>query len=344
MNFMILHKNKIIKSTILLLLVIMQIFPGPTFRGASSGLLLWFHNVVPNLLPFIIISNLLIHLNMTHRISRIFHPVLGRLLHISSEGCYPVVFGFLSGIPMGAKSTADLVTERKISGTEGQFLAGLCNNSSPMFILGYIAITQLQLPHIKYALFAVIYASSILGAIVFRYFYERKIKADLKTVRKLDMRRKNMLSPPSPIVRAAAIEPQDIRSRRFTYDMVDSSIMNGFEIVVKIGGYIILFSILAGIMKEIIPGSGLIKACLIGLLEITTGISQICSIDMDISLKIILVTAVTTFGGLSGMAQTKSVLQESGLSIGAYCIAKLISAAIAVMITYVYLNLFFIHS
>src|SRR5690606_40807494 len=54
------------------------------------------------------------------------------------------------GIPMGAKSTSDLTAQNKIQISEGNFLISMCNNASPMFIIGYIAISQLKLPRIKY--------------------------------------------------------------------------------------------------------------------------------------------------------------------------------------------------
>ncbi len=47
---------------VLLFFTAMLIFPKETFQGASSGVLLWFHTVLPTLLPFLIISNLLIHI------------------------------------------------------------------------------------------------------------------------------------------------------------------------------------------------------------------------------------------------------------------------------------------
>jgi hypothetical protein len=93
-------------------------------------------------------------------------------------------------------------------------------------------------------------------------------------------------------------------------------------------------------MKEALPGSGIVKAALMGIFEITTGISQICGTNTDIKIKIVLVTALTSFGGLSGMAQTKSVLQDSRLSIHVYFFVKLISAAIALLLGLLYVTFF----
>ncbi|MDF2484953.1 MAG: putative rane protein [Herbinix sp.] len=318
------QKNKLMKGVILLFMTLMLIFPYDTFQGASTGLLLWFHNVLPNLLPFVILSNLMVQLNITRLLSKVFYPFLGRVFRLSPQGCYPIILGLLSGIPMGAKSTADLMKEQKIPLHEGQFLLGMCNNASPMFILGYIAITQLKLPQIKYALFAIIYSSAILSAVLLRFVMNRK-SVTHRVHRE-------------PLLHSMELVPK-ATPQRFTFDLLDHSIMNGFEVVTKIGGYIILFSILAQIIHTLGPDVGFLKALAMGLFEITTGISQICKSNLDINIKIVLVTVLTTFGGFSGIAQTKSVLGNQGLSIKSYIIVKLLSSTIALVLTYLYVIL-----
>lgn len=313
------HKNKLIKGMIVLFMIITLLYPGASFRGASSGLLLWFYNILPTLLPFIILSNLMVRLHITRQISRVFHPLLGRIFHVSIEGCYPILLGFLSGIPMGAKAVADLLNENKISREEGQFLLSMCNNASPMFILGYIALTQLKLPHIKYSLFAIIYASAMISALILRYFNGLFSKG----------RSSGSNSGFVP-------EAQSRTSGRFSFELLDSAIMNGFEVVTRIGGYIILFSILAQILKEAGPDIGALKAFLMGVLEITTGVSQVCGMNIDIKIKIVLVAVLTSFGGLSGIAQTNSVLQGSRLSIGSYIIVKFINSIVTMLLCLFY--------
>lgn len=332
MNFFKNHKDKFIKGALVLFLIVMILFPKASFEGASSGLLLWFHNVLPNLLPFIIISNLLIRLNVSKQISEFFYPVLGKLFHVSKNGCYPIIIGFLSGIPIGAKTTADLVTAKNISKNEGQFLITLCNNASPMFIMGYIAITQLKLPYIKYALFLIIYASAIISAFIFRYFalHNKPILA----VASLSIYHQNQYE--------AKTAPKNIslENSHFSFEILDETIMNGFDVITKIGGYIILFSILAHIINEIGPQTNYIKPFIMGMIEITNGISQVCQSDVNNYRKIVLVAVITSFGGLSGMAQTKSVLGESGLSIFSYFIVKLINMIVTFLLTLFYVTLF----
>lgn len=321
------RKNNIIRGSILIFMVAMLLFPNASFQGASAGLLLWFQHVLPNLLPFIIISNLMVRLNIAGQISHFLYPVLGRLFRVSPDGCYPIAIGFLSGIPMGAKATADILSDRKISIREGQFLLGMCNNASPMFILGYISVTQLQLPHIKYTLFVIIYMSSILSALLYRILSDIISKKEGKVLHAMSA---------SVHLHEKTAHPSEAAQPRFSFPLLDSSIMNGFEVITKIGGYIILFSILAQLLNTICPNIGYGKGVLMGLLEITTGISQICQSSLEEPIKIVLVSVLTSFGGCSGIAQTKSVLGNSRLSIKSYIIVRIMNAAITCALTYGY--------
>lgn len=318
-------KNRFMKGFVLLFLIAMILFPYASYQGASSGLLLWFHNVLPTLLPFIIISNLMIHLNITKQISRIFYPFLGKVFHVSCDGCYPILIGFLSGIPMGAKSVADLVSEHKINREEGGFLLTMCNNASPMFIIGYIAISQLKLPLIKYALFAILYGSAIISALLYRSIN----KKPPRNATNLYLENNNI----------AHVQKEKLPTK-FSFDILDNSIMNGFDVVTKIGGYIILFSILAQIVNVIVPSIGFLKAFLMGILEITTGINQICNTSINPATKIVLVAVLTSFGGLSGMAQTKSVLGDTRLSMKSYFTVKLINVLVTFLLSLSYVTLF----
>ena len=59
-------------------------------------------------------------------------------------------------------------------------------------------------------------------------------------------------------------------------NLLDTSIMNGFEIITQLGGYIILFSILSGLLMDLHP-FGSASPLLCGVLEITTGIAQLAA-------------------------------------------------------------------
>ena len=101
-------------------------------EGATTGLMLWFYNVVPLLLPFMLISNLLvsrININNSSNKKAIF---------------YTIFLGVFCGYPIGAFTTEKCVDSGFYSLKTGNILLPMCNNASPMFISGYIVHSRLQ--------------------------------------------------------------------------------------------------------------------------------------------------------------------------------------------------------
>ncbi len=320
-------KISISKIIILFFLLLILIYPISALQGAKQGLLLWFHTVLPTLLPFIILSNLIIRLKITNYLSKLLYPIFHFLFGVSYGACYPVLIGFLSGIPVGAKSVAELVKDKSITLREGQFLLGLCNNASPMFIMSFIAISQLKVANLRFVLLGILYGSAILSSLLYFKVIDR-IRCFL-----------NPSSNNHSMLSVMSFEETETRKmNKFDFRMLDSSIMDGFEVITKVGGYIILFSIPAKIIIDLFSGDNALILFIIGILEITTGINSIAESGLDFNLKIVLITMLTAFGGLSGLAQTKSVINDTRLLIGTYLKVKVLQMLIAFFIIFLYVR------
>ena len=148
-------KNKsIIKNSIIYIIPIVVIFfniliilfPSDIITSAKNGLLLWFNNVIPSLLPFIIGANILSMTGFINLIGVASEPITRKLFKISGYGAFALIMGFISGYPIGAKITASLYENNKITKSEAQKLIMFTNNSGPLFILGTVAVSMLNLP------------------------------------------------------------------------------------------------------------------------------------------------------------------------------------------------------
>lgn len=319
-------KNKLLIAVLVFtLLFLLFFFPDSSFTGAKNGLLLWFNIILPTLLPFIIVSNLMIGFQIVPCLCSFFSPLLCRLLPISKEGCYPILVGMLSGYPVGAKACADLVKGNRISEAEGQFLLSFCNNASPMFITGYIARQCMNLPQYRYRILAVLLTSAFLSSFLY-YLLEHLLF--YSSISALEYQPIKMKSPTHSEQKSDNIS---------LFQILDTSILNGFEIMVKIGGYIILLSFIAQIIYDLPFFPVPFKSFLVGILEITTGSAAVAKTTISSHIKIVLITAITGFGGLSSLAQTQSVISNSGLSIKKYIICKLLNGFWASLLAYVFL-------
>lgn len=282
----------------------MLIFSKTTFYGAREGLLLWFQIVLPTLFPFLLIINLLTFTNALTYLCRLIGPVFQRVFRVSEYGSFAVMTGFLCGYPVGAKTTADLVRTHKISKEEGSYLLSFVNNASPAFIISYIFLQQLKEKELLLPSLFILFVSPFLCSMIFRKFYRFEASS---------LRGAN-----TPI------------HTSFRFETLDFCIMNTFETITKVGGYIILFSVIFSFCESLPVGF------LLPFLEITNGIPFLLEHTNSFFLSYILVMGFTSFGGFCSIAQTKAMLTDTDLSIRAYIIEKLITMTVTSILSFLY--------
>lgn len=308
--------KKILYSiSIFIILIYIFINPAEAVGAAQAGLLLWFNVIIPNLLPFIILSNLIIKLNAASYITFIIYPFLKPLLGISKDGCYAVITGFFCGYPMGAKITADLVSHQKISSREGEYLLSFCNNVSPVFIINYIVNESFHSKKLLMPIFLILYLSPILCAAILNPLYRKGLNQKQRYEQKV---------------------PDEL----IDFKIVDTAIMDGFETITKLGGYIIIFALISQMLMHIPVNNEAVKCIIISLTEITNGISISAKTEIDFGTKFILILSCVSFGGLSCAAQTQSMIKNSSLSLSKYILSKLLNMGITSILSFIYITKF----
>lgn len=286
--------------------------PTQALTYASTGLLLWFQKMIPTLLPFMILSGIMIRMNLTERFVRLFHPIFHKIWGTSPNGSYVILTGMLCGFPMGARVIGQLCQAGKLSEQEGSFLLSFCNNIGPIYFLSFVMST-LSLSG-NYLPFLVMYGVPLCyGAILYRL--------------NLLQKRRAAVSFSSMGVLQAASYPQSAAPIRISFlEAVDDSIVSGLIGIGKLGGYMVFFNLL-NIM--FLPFSMLPERFLVFcncILEITSGIS------LAGNKEILMVLILLPFGGFSCIAQTYSMIKETNLSISRYFLHKCAQTAITALI------------
>lgn len=282
------------------------------YDGTLAGIKLILFTVIPTLFPFILISDIMIALNTTDKISFLLNP-LTRILHLSSPCGYAIITGFLCGYPIGAKSCADLVKSGRISESEGNYMLSFVNNASPAFLSSYIAVSLLHGMINPAYIFLVCYASAFITALIICPFYRKASSVSASNVT------------------GTAPANQD----SITYFSIDKTFLSSVRTLIRISSYILLFSILCEFLKyfsDIIP-----KILLSGLFEITTGTYFISICTIPFSTKLLLIIFFTMFGGLSAMFQTYSMISDSNLSLKWYVAGKITAALVSLPLTIIFI-------
>lgn len=301
---------------ILILFFSMLSFPQTVFTGASYGLVLWFRHVLPTLLPYMILINVLICTPALHWICRITSTFLCPLLGTSYYGTFAVLTGFLCGYPMGAKTTSDLLNVNKISRSEASYLLSFCNNTSPAFILSYVVAQNMKERNLCIPFFLILTFTPLMLSFIFRLFYRLP---------------ESSCSFPQ-VTPGSFSNPSESISDSF----LDRCILNAFESVTKVGGYMMMFSVLIQLLASVLPNT-IFSLLLYSSLEISTGIRLLFSSALYTTEKIILSAFLTSFGGWCCIAQTYSMISSSQLPILPYITAKLVTALVTSLLISAYI-------
>lgn len=260
--------------------VLMVVFPTVALTSARKGISLWLSNVLPALLPFFICANFLQNLG----VMKCFSP-----------GFFPFSMSVLSGYPMGAKIIGDMKRSGDIDTDEAKRLISFCSTSGPAFMIGAVGAGMLG----SGLAGGIIAVSHYTGAVLNGIMYSRKFRS--------------------------TIAPRQCRnlagSGNGIQESLTESIISSFKALGMILAYIVIFMFLTDMLHmsgilSFIQNQG-IRAIVKGFFEMTVGCGAAAECtDVSGSLKCVMCTAIMSWGGLSVMGQTMSMLSGTGISIG----------------------------
>ncbi|MFR4556433.1 MULTISPECIES: hypothetical protein [Blautia] len=233
--------------------------------------------------------------------------IWNKVLGVSAAGAYAVIVGALCGYPVGAKITSDLYENHQISESEAKYLLTFTNHASPVFVRTYLCHICLKDQIPARTVFGIFALSDLTIMLLFRFVvYRNKIQ-----FLSADKKKKTPVSSSSGA-------------------FLDVSIMNGFETVTRLGGYILMFSILSACISHFWNMKNLIGYTLSGILELTTGLCRLQNANIHMQWKYLLTLFLTAFGGICITFQTRSLVTRK-LSMLPYITAKLLNGITTVL-------------
>lgn len=299
-------KQRIITLFCICLLLFLLVHPEEALLSAKDRMSLWLNVMIPTLLPFLILTGILLKTGNIPQLLEPLAPFWKHFFGISPAGAYVLILGFLCGYPMGAKLTHDLYINHQISQREGEYLLTFSCNASPAFIFSYLSQNILEGKIPPHSLLLILLSADFVCMLFFRFLVYHG----------------NTVSSIKPECRKKETYQQDS-----TGVILDVSIMSGFETITRLGGYILIFSLLFTGFYHYWPFCSQNKILLTSPIELTTGLHQIAQSAFSWKIKYITSMTLTAFGGFCVMFQTKSVLEEK-LSILPYIFAKCLNASL----------------
>lgn len=295
----------------------LMLFPAKALSATTHALILWSGSVVPALLPLMILSRFLITSDSVYFFLKPFSFLGKHLFSLTPFGSYALLIGFLCGYPMGVKTLSDLQKSQLISQDESFYLAGFINQISPGFLITYICTRLLHQSDMILPYVLIIYGASLTYGLMF----------------KPNCIFSNSFSISDPHYRDKTKKTSD---RPSLFSLLDVTIEESITQILKIGGYMVLFSIFSSSICCIPVIPDFVKAILSAFLEISYGAEQLYSLSLSPFIKYLLLTIFLAFGGLCSAFQSSSYLFEIGLSMKKYIKTKAMISVIALVFYLIY--------
>ena len=290
---------------------------------------MWASCVLPLLLPFILLSRFWIR----YKIPELFFYQAKKRTptHTDLAITLPVfLLGLCCGFPVGAIFIAHYYQEGTLTKRQAEILLPLASFVSPMFVMGYIR-SQTRLTGTLWLRYLVALYLPVILCYLFTQLSERPQKSFPLPHRVHSLSRNN---PLSHHIHNLSRNPSGRLSKSRLKGMTDTKgtlteevWIPSLEVILIIGIYMMIFSILLGMLTRLALFQKPAFTFLLSNLEVTTGIRLLAANKVYTSnIMYALTAAAASFGGLCTMAQVQTVTADAGLSLKSYVMIKLLTA------------------
>lgn len=319
---------------LLILFLMISIIKDPilSIDSAKNGLSVWFNVLLPSLLPFFVLSELLILSGFVKTFGNLLKPIMKPLFNVSGEGSFPVIMSMVSGYPVGSKLTCSLRNKNIITKIEGDRLITFSSTSGPLFILGAVLVGMLNSPQLKFLMIVPHYLGALTLGFLFRFYNPSK---------------KKLTKNSSTIYKENTINKENNNALGH---IISKSVKDGVNSMILVGGFVILYSVIIEVFlnshliefiiiifsKSLNINVEILKGIFAGIFEISIGAQKIAALDLNVFYKICIINFIIAWGGFSGQSQALSFISQTDINNKIFVISKFFHGTFSAMYTYIF--------
>ncbi|MEC0174710.1 nucleoside recognition domain-containing protein [Paenibacillus favisporus] len=308
--------------------------PAPAFQASLQGLNLWWKIVFPGLLPFLVLSEILIAYGWVSALGAFLEPLMKKLFRLPGTGGWVMAMGLTTGFPGGAQAVQQLHAQGSLQAEEAGKLAALSHFCNPVMILVVVATGLMHDPALGYGLIAVHWIAGILAYLTVHRRFRTKGAAPASD----KPRQQRLEGKPSPLparVLQAAEEARAKDGRSFGR-LLGDSVTHAVQVLMMIGGYIIIFSVVIQIAGRVTTARLPIpNYALSSLFEVHLGARDISAAAFASGgLQWSVLSALLGFSGFSALLQSMSLIRKTGAPLMPMVWTRILHGAYAFALTW----------
>ena len=311
---------KVFLTFLVFVLIISLIVSPQTYISSTlNGIDVWLTKVVPALFPFFFLTKLLTELNVVEKISKLLTPITKKLFKTPGISSYVFLMSIISGYPVGAKLISELFKKGVINNVDATKMNAFCSTSGPLFIVGTVGVCMFK----SQTFGLIILISHILGAFLngtlYRNYNQKQIEYSITS-----------------------------NSEKNSNNILSSILYDSIISILMVGGYIAIFFVFIDFLNNvglinflsIIPQKlfsqnvpeGFFSSIINGSVEVTRGLLDLSSLNLNKTLLCCSTTFLISFGGLSIHLQSIYFLKSAKIKISVYFLQKLTHAIFSTLI------------
>ena len=288
--------NNILKLiTFIIILVLLFIFSKQNFESAKNTINIFLFSVMPSLFPFILFTEIILKTDIVNILSSLLGKTVNKLFKLNNNCTSSIIIGFLCGYPMGAKAVISNLDKKEINYNESLILLSFINNCNPIFIISTISLNifgSIQIGVIL--LISHIMSAILLGIISSKRYHTSIIQKNSEFLNSFNKKIFNT-------------------DKTSFFDVLKTSILNSFMTLELILGFMLIFNMLSNIFSTIAFKINLnynLIQIFTGFFEVTGGCFNIGKLNIDIRLKLCIISFMLGFSGLCIIFQIYSVIYK----------------------------------
>ena len=297
------RKYQELLAVLIILFIYLGIFINPKLiiESGISSINIFKTKLFPSIFPFFVLASLLLNLGLAGTISRKINFIIKRIFHIEGISSYIIVISIISGFPSGSKYISDCYKKGLISKKTANYLLTFTHFGNPLFILGTCGIVLNNITIAYKILIINIVANIILGII---------------------LRPKEVIS-----------SNYTLKNEKLTFmEALPNAINDAIKLLLFMLGSITFFMFFSKLITSTLHLNNFYSVITTGILDLTSGISMVNTLNISNYLQGLIVLSFITFGSLSVHLQVINNIKEQDLSYKYFFIGRIIETSLALIL------------
>lgn len=297
------RKYQELLAVLIILFIYLGIFINPKLiiESGITSINIFKTRLFPSIFPFFVLASLLLNLGLADKISKKIDFLIKRIFHIEGISSFIVVISIISGFPSGSKYISDCYKKGLISKKTANYLLTFTHFGNPLFILGTCGIVLNNITIAYKILIINIVANITLGII---------------------LRPKEVIS-----------SNYTLKNEKLSFmEALPNAINDAIKLLLFMLGSITFFMFFSKLITSTLHLNNFYSVITTGILDLTSGISMVNTLNISNYLQGLIVLSFITFGSLSVHLQVINNIKEQDLSYKYFFMGRIIETFLALVI------------